>query len=91
MLSWHAGRSCGIFSERKSLFTLNGQQQYVLVPAKRSKPYRFLYLHLLPREDMGSCYVFRQSKVFCLHEAYHGSLLLRFGEEPRWVVLWTPQ
>ena len=80
---WH-------FSERKRFFTLGGQEKYVLMPAKRSKPYQFFCLHLLPLENMDSCYVFRQSEVFCLHEAYHRVLLLRSEEDPRWVVLWTP-
>ena len=31
--SWYAGRSCCSLSERKRLFTLGGQQKYLLMPA----------------------------------------------------------
>ncbi len=71
-----------VLLELNRLVTLGRQQTYVLMPAKRSKPHQFLYLHLLPQEDMDSCYVVRQSKVFCLHEAYHGALVRQFWGDP---------
>ena len=41
------------------------------------KAISFLYVHPLPQQNMDSCHVLRQSKVFCFQAACHGALVRR--------------
>ena len=90
ILSWYAGRSCCSLSELNRLFTLGGQQTYLLMPAQRSNPYQLLFMCIPSHKAEKAATYFVSLKYSAFMQLSRVRWCGVFGAEQCWGILWTP-